>query len=125
MSDIAADQIYTGSLSNGGEILQLLDPSGRMIDTANGDGGPWPAGSSAPVPLSMERISGGAESDSSWCSSDGRHRNGADAAGNPINGTPRSAFFRFLRGSHADPHSNADSHTVPHSDFLSGAFGGD
>jgi hypothetical protein len=92
VSDIAADQIYTGGLSNGGEILQLLDPSGRMIDTANGDGGPWPAGSSAPVPLSMERVSGGAESDSSWCSSDGLHRNGADALGNPINGTPRSAF---------------------------------
>ncbi len=98
ISDIAADQIYTGSLSNGGEILRLSDPSGNLIDTANNNGGPWPAGSSAPVPLSMEHISDGAESDSSWCSNDGLHRNGADAYGNPINGTPRSAFSGFCGG---------------------------
>ena len=98
ISDIAADQIYTGSLSNGGEILRLSDPSGDLIDTANNNGGPWPAGSSAPVPLSMERISDGVESDASWCSNDGLHRNGADASGNPINGTPRSAFSGFCGG---------------------------
>ncbi len=95
VSDIPADQIYTGSLGNGGEILRLSDPSGSLIDTANGNGGSWPAGSSAPVSLSMERISDGAESDASWCSNDGLHRNARDAAGNPINGTPRSAFSGF------------------------------
>jgi hypothetical protein len=93
--DITADRIYTGNLSNGGEVLQLLDPAGRVIDTANGDGGPWPAGASAPVPISMERISIGPETDSSWCSNDGVHRNGTDATGNPVSGTPRSAFSGF------------------------------
>jgi len=95
VSDIPADQIYTGSLSNGGERLQLLDPSGQVIDTANGDGGPWPAGSTTPVALSMERISSGSETDSSWCSNDGTHRNGLDSSENPILGTPRSAFSGF------------------------------
>jgi hypothetical protein len=94
VSDIPADQIYTGSLSNGGERLQLVDPSGQLIDTANGDGGPWPAGSTAP-PLSMERISSGPETDSSWCSNDGVHRNGLDSSGNPVLGTPRSSFSGF------------------------------
>jgi len=95
VSDITADQIYTGSLSNGGERLQLLDPSGQAIDSANGDGEQWPAGSSVPVPASMERVTVGIETDSSWCTNDGAHRNGVDSAGNPIHGTPRSAFSGY------------------------------
>ncbi|PWH19519.1 MAG: hypothetical protein DDG58_04715, partial [Ardenticatenia bacterium] len=42
--DIPADNIYAGTLSPDGETLYLVDASGALIDTANGDGGPWPAG---------------------------------------------------------------------------------
>jgi len=44
VSDIAADKIYTGSLSNSGATLRLLGPSGFMVDSANLNGGAWPAG---------------------------------------------------------------------------------
>ena len=98
VSDIPADLIYTGALSNSGEVLRLIDSSGRMVDTANGDGGPWPAGASAPDALSMERISDGPDTDSSWCTNDGLHRNGRDASGNPILGTPRSPFSGYCGG---------------------------
>ncbi|MGQ9602400.1 MAG: PKD domain-containing protein, partial [Candidatus Bipolaricaulia bacterium] len=39
----------------------------------------------------MERIDPFApDSDANWCTNDGVHRNGLDAAGNPINGTPKA-----------------------------------
>ncbi len=37
IADISASQIYTGSLANSGERLELLDSSGAIVDTANGD----------------------------------------------------------------------------------------
>jgi len=99
ISDIIADCFYTGPLENGGETLYLEDPSGNFIDTANIDGGGWPAGAN---PLgdtppgdpagraTMERIDPFApDSDDNWATNDGIHRNGHDAKGNPINGTPK------------------------------------
>lgn len=57
---IAADQIYTGALSDAGESLSLFDAEGRLVDTANAVGdGRWPAGTSAranPPAATMERI---------------------------------------------------------------------
>ncbi|MGB7537187.1 MAG: lamin tail domain-containing protein [Anaerolineales bacterium] len=91
VADIIADRIYTGALANAGESLFLIDPSGRTVDTANGDGGPWPAGSQATA-AAMERTGAGSDTDSEWCSNNGIHRNGSDAAGYPINGTPRAPF---------------------------------
>lgn len=90
VSDISADQIYTGSLSNSGEALFLKDPSNNVIDTANGDGGAWPAGTTFPK-ATMERIDLTApDSDINWDTNDGVHRNGLDANNNPINGTPKA-----------------------------------
>jgi hypothetical protein len=90
VSDIPADLIYSGSLSNAGETLTLRDAGGAVIDTANGDGGAWPAGSAAPGYNSMERIDPRApDSDGNWASNDGITRNGHDANGDPIDGTPR------------------------------------
>jgi len=94
VSDIPADCIYTGSLVNSGESLALKDPSGTVIDTANGDGGAWPAGttgSGSPPYASMERIDPLApDTDANWATNNGVDRNGLDANGNPINGTPKA-----------------------------------
>jgi hypothetical protein len=95
ISDIAADCIYTGSLVNSGESLALKDPFGTVIDTANGDHGPWPAGvkpSDDPVNWgTMERIDPVApDSDANWVTNDDVRRNGLDVSGNPINGTPKA-----------------------------------
>lgn len=90
VSDITADQIYTGALENGGEVLALKDPSDNVIDTANGDGGGWPAGDNS-TKSSMERIDPLApDSDTNWATNNGVDRNGLDADGNPINGTPKA-----------------------------------
>lgn len=88
VSDIPADLIYTGALNNTGEVLTLRDASGTVIDTANQDGGGWPAGTTY---YSMERRDPTApDSDANWCTNDGVTRNGLDANGNPINGTPKA-----------------------------------
>ncbi|HJW84993.1 MAG TPA: lamin tail domain-containing protein, partial [Anaerolineae bacterium] len=90
VSDIPADQVYAGSLLNTGEALTLTDALGDAVDTANADGGGWPAGSGSPDYLSMERTDAAtADADSNWASNDGLTRNGLDANANPIQGTPR------------------------------------
>jgi len=92
ISDIEADLIYKGALDNAGELLILKDAEGNLIDTANIDGAEWPAGTGRdgePPYASMERIDPfSRDSADNWGTNDGVHRNGYDAAGNPINGTP-------------------------------------
>src|SRR5690606_31124365 len=44
-TNIDADLIYSGALADSGETLSLFDNLNNLIDTANGDGGMWPAGS--------------------------------------------------------------------------------
>ena len=65
VSDVTADQIYTGDLGNSNEILQLFDPSTALIDTANSNGGAWPAGSSSTYG-SMERRGLIVDTDTAW-----------------------------------------------------------
>lgn len=89
VSDIAADLIYTGDLGNGGETLTLRDAGGGAVDSANLNGGPWPAGSGAPGYFSMERTAPSNDTDANWHSNNGLQRNGLDANGQPLNGTPR------------------------------------
>lgn len=92
VSDISADQIFTGDLNNSTDGLTLRNAQNQVIDSANGDGGPWPAGSGSPGYFSMERanpLAGG--DDVNWVSNDGSiARNGLDANGDPINGTPKA-----------------------------------
>ncbi len=91
ISDIAADQIYTsGSLSNTGEAITLYDGANTVIDTANGNGGAWPKGSSSTYE-SMERTGASAESDSAWHTNTSTKRNGKNANGGDILGTPKSS----------------------------------
>ncbi len=90
IGDLPADLVYTGALENdpAAESLALLDGDGQVVDTANGDGGQWPAGDSA-AKRTMERVDpAGTDSGANWCTNDGLTRNGSDAAGNPVQGTP-------------------------------------
>ncbi|MDY7077655.1 MAG: lamin tail domain-containing protein, partial [Chloroflexota bacterium] len=91
VSDIPADQTYTGDMLLGGEVLTLTDDLSNVIDTANFEnGGAWPAGSNNPD-YTMERIDPTApDTDANWHTNDGVTRNGLDADGNPINGTPKA-----------------------------------
>ncbi|MCS7287412.1 MAG: lamin tail domain-containing protein [Anaerolineae bacterium] len=91
IADIPADQIFTGALSNEGEVLELRNASGRLVDTANGDGGSWPAGQSSPERRSMERFNpAGPDISDNWRTNNGVIRNGIDACGYPISGTPKA-----------------------------------
>ena len=101
--DIEADLIYTGALRNSGESLRLVDPDGNVVDTANldGEGEGWPAGTTGDVAegevpfASMERVDPTApDRPENWASNDGVIRNGRDAAGNLINGTPKAENSR-------------------------------
>ncbi|HUN21810.1 MAG TPA: lamin tail domain-containing protein, partial [Anaerolineales bacterium] len=44
ISDVVANFIYTGFLTDTGESLVLLNASRQVVDSANLDGGAWPAG---------------------------------------------------------------------------------
>lgn len=91
VSDIPAD-LATGfgpGLANGGDSL-YLSAYGALIDTANSGGAAWPGGSAGPDYFSLERRDPHTpDSPANWASNDGKSRNGLDAAGQPINGTPR------------------------------------
>jgi uncharacterized repeat protein (TIGR01451 family) len=91
--DVTADlfgSFGSGGLGNGGEVLTLADSLGDTVDTANADGGPWPAGDND-TKRTMERIDATAgDSDDNWCTNDGVTRRGEDANGDPINGTPKA-----------------------------------
>ncbi len=99
VSDIPADQIYSGGLANEGRILQLLSPSNQVIDTANNNGGAWPAGGASPSYCTMERraVSGAPmpDSDFSWITNTGVLKNGKDANGNDICGTPKNINWAY------------------------------
>lgn len=83
---------FGSGLSNSGLTL-FLSAGGIVIDTANGDGGSWPAGTGSPDYRSMERINPLApDTDTNWASNDLIHRNGLARDGlTLINGTPKQA----------------------------------
>jgi hypothetical protein len=90
ITDITADQVYTGALSNTGETLELRNATSELEDTVNSDGGGWPAGSSSPS-NSMERIDPILPgTDDNWATNDGVTINGQDVYSGPILGTPKS-----------------------------------
>ncbi len=89
------DQLFSGNLRNDGEAITLTDSSGAVIDTANVERGydnGWAGGSNTSPRKTMERIDPTApDSDANWCTNDPAvARNGLDANGDPINGTPRA-----------------------------------
>jgi len=91
---ILADQLYYGPgnvLDDGGDTLYLYAPDGAdyiKIDTANSNGGPWPAGNAAGFG-SMERYGKYEDSDSIWVTNSNPDTANLDFRDNPIYGTPR------------------------------------
>ncbi|MFH1180993.1 MAG: lamin tail domain-containing protein, partial [bacterium] len=90
-TDITEDYIFTGGLSNSGENLELRDSSGVLIDLVDFSLG-WPAGATTSAYISMERINPliSGTSSGNWANNNLLTRNGKDAEGNNINGTPRA-----------------------------------
>ncbi len=89
VSDIAADQIYTGSLSNSGTKLELDDASGNVIDFVDCASG-WFAGDNE-TKASMERKDSAQAGDKdNWITNDGITINGKDAKGNNLKATPKN-----------------------------------
>jgi hypothetical protein len=87
ISDVAADQVYHGSLLDAGESLTLTNEVGAVVDVVQASGG-WPAGWHL-LRHSMERVdpteSGEADN---WATNGGVYCSGFDAGGNSIHGTP-------------------------------------
>ena len=91
VTSFTANKIYQGSLDDSpGDILKLYDNSGRLIDTANSNGGDWPAGvSTTTFRRSMERITPIiADGIASWATFVGTDSGARDANNGVINGTP-------------------------------------
>ncbi len=69
----------------------MRDAAGALVDSANLNGGGWPAGSGSPLYLSMERVNPyEADADTNWRSNNRLARNGRDAQGNLLNGTAKT-----------------------------------
>ena len=96
-----ADLVYAPSgaggrlraFSDAGDVIELLDPSGRLADTANAaprDQGGWTAGDAVQT-LTMERLGAGApDASDNWVTHSGVHVCATDRAGLPVLGTPGS-----------------------------------
>ncbi len=89
VSDIPYDKSFSGSLSDDGEVLRLVDSSNRLIDIANSDGGAWPAGSPT-TKGSMERVGNVQDGPASWATNTGVTKNGFDA------GTPNGCTILVI-----------------------------
>ncbi len=95
VADVPADLTYTNSLNNEGMLLNLLDQTGAVVDTANaGVESDWAAGNKkdGAIPYAtMERIDPtGSDIPSNWASNNGLITCGHDAVGEALNGTPRA-----------------------------------
>lgn len=88
VSSVTSDAIIALSLSNSGYSVKLYDNNDQMIDSVNGSGGAWPAGS-ATTKATMERVDPLTPGDtaSNWTTSTG---SGDQSSGNStIIGTPK------------------------------------
>jgi len=112
VADVDADLVYTGGLTNAGEVLELLDAQGNPIDVVNPDGGPWPAGDSHQK-ATMQRIQAAQPgTDDNWSTSTPGQAIAHDAQGQPIWGTPRQQNFVTHSGVVSQKLSSAET-SVP------------
>lgn len=103
VSGVSAHSVYTGAMSNSGEVLSLSYASTTYDKTPSISGGSWAAGyNSSSERKTMERydskVSG--ETASNWGTHMGFVKNGADAAGDAVLGTPaaRNSMSYLLNG---------------------------
>jgi len=92
VSDVEADILYVGALSNSGALLELRDASGAVVDQVDASETGWPAGTAGgadPPYATMERTDPHAEV-AAWATNDGQVQCGLDANGAPLRGTPRA-----------------------------------
>ncbi len=88
-----ADVLYRGALANRGEVLQLIDPEGNVVSTANlGCVEGWWAGAKG---ASMERVAPEAP-DGRFFWRTGQAGELLDAQGAPIRGTPGAPNLAYL-----------------------------
>jgi len=97
VSDIAADQFFTGSLPNSGsyQSLRLYSNTNQLMDKANSNGGNWPAGSATTYCTMERRGSAITDSDSAWITNTGLLKNGLDASGNAVWGNPKNINWAY------------------------------
>jgi hypothetical protein len=98
------DLTYSGALSDSGDSLYLRDSSGLLMDTANANGGGWPAGNLTSR-CSMERASATApDTDVNWTTSRANPLPvDKDAAGNWVCGSPRNTNWAYSVTATASP----------------------
>ncbi|HUT87673.1 MAG TPA: Ig-like domain-containing protein, partial [Candidatus Heimdallarchaeota archaeon] len=109
INDVRADLVYDDrlplgrvlDLSDEGEVLELIDPLGCVVDTANADEPDrdgWAAGDVETV-ATMERTDSTVEDlDENWHTNLGVFTRGVDVSGKIILGTPRSENSPIIEG---------------------------
>jgi PKD repeat protein len=123
ISDVPGDCVGSfgqyGNIVNKGEDLVLLDANGVSVDEARFASG-WPAGTEKPDYFSMERIDPKQDGSlvSNWASNNGVVRNGTDAEGNLVNGTPKQENSVYLISSSEVSHPAGGETSVSVSSFL-------
>ena len=86
-TNVSSNLVFSSLLlGSNGDTLRLRKPDGTLVDTANFNDGAWPAGDPTTT-ATMERGAAVPDSDLAWVTYEGPGV-GADAAGNPILGTP-------------------------------------
>jgi hypothetical protein len=115
--DIPADQIYTGTLSNKGEKLELYDNFGNLIDYAAAGSG-WPAGNNQ-TKQTMER-----KADGNWQTS--KSAGGTPKAKNSLGEMPKEPETSQIASGQTNtslpPHSEVQKQSPSLIIFLSAAL---
>jgi DNA/RNA endonuclease YhcR with UshA esterase domain len=112
ISDLAADQIYTGALSNSGEKLELKNSNGELVDSVDCSAG-WFAGDNA-TKASMEKKrpaeKGGQDN---WASNNGNIINNKDANNNSLMATPKAenSVYESSSGQPIEPPASGQGQT--------------
>jgi hypothetical protein len=98
---VVINKNISDSISNDGKALELRNASGILIDTANANGGAWPAGVASPSYYTMERhLVSFRDMSANWYTFGGTPTE-KDADGNWIYGTP--GYANWAAGVTATP----------------------
>jgi len=89
IKNIAADQIYTGSLENGGEILELRDVNKILVDSIDCSKGWFAGDNQAKKTMERKDFNQAGNDSANWVTNNGITYQGSDAKDNIIFGTPK------------------------------------